>query len=243
MTRRIRGVVFDVGYTLLDETRRWREWAEWIRVKPEELWLTMHAVIAEGAPDVGGRVGREALQRLSPGFDLKTARAERARIGRRDEFLAEDLYPDVSPCLARLKAAGFKLGAAGNTSEDVEHFLVHSGLGFDALGSSARWGVEKPDMKFFQRVSEVMQMAPEQLSYIGDRLDNDIVPAARAGMMAVLVRRGPWAEILADRPERQHASAVIDSLEQLPPLLTQEGRSEGSRTPPSRSKNVRPASR
>jgi hypothetical protein len=34
MSSLIRGVVFDVGYTLLGETRRWNEWALWINVTP-----------------------------------------------------------------------------------------------------------------------------------------------------------------------------------------------------------------
>lgn len=237
MSRMINGVVFDVGYTLIDETRRWREWALWLEVKPEELWLTMRAVIAEGVHHV------EALKRLSPGFDLQAARVERKRLGKRDEFLAEDLYPDVSPCIARLKAAGCRLGAAGNMPEDVERFLANSGLGFDMLGSSSRWGVEKPDPRFFQHVSEAMGLPPAQLSYVGDRLDNDIAPAARASMTAIFLRRGPWAEVLGGRPEQRYASAVIDSLDELPPLLAQDGRSERSRTPPNRNRKVRPASR
>lgn len=233
----IKGVVFDVGYTLLDETRRWREWAEWLKVQPEELWLTLRGVIAEGRHHI------EALRRLSPGFDLATARAERIGAGRRDEFLADDLYPDVSPCLARLKAAGLKLGVAGNMPQEVESFLAHRGLGFDMIGSSARWGVEKPDPRFFQHIAEAMQLPQGSLCYVGDRLDNDVAPAARAGMLAIFLRRGPWAEVLGGRPEQRDASAVIDSLDELPPLLAQDGRSEGRRTPPNRNRKVRPASR
>jgi hypothetical protein len=65
MSRRIQGVVFDVGYTLIDETRRWREWAEWLAVEPEELWASMRSVIVQGAHH------SEALKRLHPGFDLE----------------------------------------------------------------------------------------------------------------------------------------------------------------------------
>ncbi len=237
MSRTITGVVFDVGYTLLDETRRWDEWAEWIKVTPEELWISLRAVIAEGVHHM------EALRRLAPGFDLRSARADRARSGRRDEFLERDLYPDVFPCIARLKAAGIKVGAAGNMSADVEQFLASSGLGFDMLGSSERWGVEKPNPRFFQRLIDDMRLPAAQLAYVGDRVDNDVAPAAAAGMTAVFLRRGPWADVLAERPDRQSASAVIDSLEELPPFLAQDGRSEGSRIPPNSNRNVNPASR
>jgi HAD superfamily hydrolase (TIGR01549 family) len=234
---RIRAVCFDVGYTLLDETRRWDEWAEWLKVKPEELWEQMRSVIAEGVHHV------EALRRIAPGFDLDIARAERLRAHRRDEFRQEDLYPDVSPCLARLKAAGLKVGAAGNMGADVERFLERSGLGFDVVASSGRWGVEKPDPRFFARLVEVMATPADQLIYVGDRIDNDVRPAAAAGIRAVFVRRGPWAEILEKTQDTSDAYAVIDSLEELPGVIAGGPPSEGKRTRPKRSRKERPASR
>jgi HAD superfamily hydrolase (TIGR01549 family) len=219
---RIEAVVFDVGYTLIDETRRWREWAEWLAVEPEELWASMRSVIAAGRHHV------EALKRLQPGFDLEQARADRRQAGRRDEFLAVDVYPDVPPCMARLKAAGLKIGAAGNMSVDVERFLAASGLGFDMIGSSQRWGVEKPNRVFFERVIEAIALPAGQIAYVGDRLDNDVGPSAAAGMCAIYLRRGLWAEVLSDRPEAASAYAVIDSLDELPEALPGFGRKPGS---------------
>ena len=205
----IEGVVFDVGYTLVDETRRWHEWARWIKVEPEQLMSSLRNAIAEGVHH------REALKRLAPDLDLGAARAEM----RRDEFIEEDLYPDVSPCIGRLRAAGIKLGAAGNMSADVETFLAGSGLGFDMIGSSGRWGVEKPNHGFFRHVIDAMRMPAQSLMYVGDRLDNDIGPAARAGMRPVFLRRGPWAEILEAGRDLSDAYAVIDSLEELPSVF------------------------
>jgi len=220
MSRAIKGVVFDVGYTLIDETRRWREWAEWLAVEPEELWASMRSVIAEGVHHV------ESLRRLHPGFDLEQARADRRQAGRRDEFLAGDVYPDVSPCVARLKAAGLKTGAAGNMSVDVERFLAASGLGFDMIGSSQRWGIEKPNPVFFERVIAAVGLPADRLAYVGDRLDNDVGAATAAGMCAIYLRRGLWAEVFSDR-EAASACAVIDSLDELPQALPGFGRQTG----------------
>jgi FMN phosphatase YigB (HAD superfamily) len=219
---RIQGVVFDVGFTLIDETRRWREWADWLEVKPDELWASMRSVIAQGVHH------SEALKRLHPGFDLEAARADRLRAGRRDEFLAVDMYPDVAPCVARLKAAGLKTGAAGNASAEVERFLARSGLAFDVIGSSHRWGVEKPDPGFFEGIIEAIGLRADQIAYVGDRLDNDVGPSAASGMCAIYLRRGLWAEVLADRPEATLAYAVIDSLDELPEALPGFGRKAGS---------------
>lgn len=215
---RIEAVVFDVGYTLIDETRRWREWAEWLHVAPAELFASLRSVIAEELNHV------EALKRLHPGFDLEQARDARQRAGWRDEFLADDFYSDASPCVARLKAAGLKVGAAGNMPEDVERFLARSGLALDMIGSSDRWGVGKPDPRFFEHIIGAIGLPAGRLAYVGDRLDNDIRPAAAAGMCAVYLRRGLWAEVLSSPLIVETACAVIDSLDELPRALPGFGR-------------------
>ncbi len=210
---RIRGVVFDVGYTLIDETRRWREWAQWLGVEPDELFASLRRVIARGIPLV------DALKEHKPGFDLQRERAERIRAGKPDEFRAGDLYPEVVPCISRLKASGFVVGAAGNMPESVEWFLAERQLGFDMIGSSERWGVQKPDGRFFLLTAEAMKLPTDRLAYVGDRVDNDVAPSAAVGMVAIFVGRGLWAESLEGRPEQALAHAVIDSLDALPAVL------------------------
>jgi FMN phosphatase YigB (HAD superfamily) len=48
---------------------------------------------------------------------------------------------------------------------------------------------------------------------VGDRIDNDVRPAAAAGMRAVWLRRGPWGVIPSAPPEE--AALVVDSLQEL----------------------------
>lgn len=210
---RVKGVVFNVGYTLVDETRRWREWAEWLGVEPEKRFDVMRRAIADGV------YHSEALKRLKPGFDFEREKTRRLGAGKVDEFRASYLYPDVAPCISRLKSAGLAVGAAGNSTEEVERFLTQCDLGFDMIGSSERWGVEKPDPRYFLFLAQAMKLPTRQLAYIGDRLDNDIAPAAAAGMVAIFIRRGLWAEVLEGRPEQDLAHAVIDSLDALPGAL------------------------
>ena len=47
---------------------------------------------------------------------------------------------------------------------------------------------------------------------MGDRVDNDVSPAAAAGMRAVFLRRGPWAWLQAGRDPVPEAAASIDDL-------------------------------
>lgn len=94
----------------------------------------------------------------------------------------------------------------------------------DFVASSARWGVEKPSPAFFDRISGEVGVRPEQVAYVGDRLDNDVLPAKAAGMFAVFIRRGPWGHLHAHRAEAACADARIDSLAELTTALRQEDR-------------------
>jgi FMN phosphatase YigB (HAD superfamily) len=62
-----------------------------------------------------------------------------------------------------------------------------------------RNGVTKPDLGFFRKMIEVSPVGPGETLYVGDRLDNDIIPAARAGLRTALINRGPWAAKLLQR--------------------------------------------
>ena len=92
------------------------------------------------------------------------------------------------------RAGGWAQGRIGreNQPAGTEAALGRLGLPVDFIASSARWGVEKPSPAFFDRVSAEVGLRPEQVAYVGDRLDNDVLPAKAAGMFAVFVRRGPW---------------------------------------------------
>ena len=54
---------------------------------------------------------------------------------------------------------------------------------------------------------------------MGDRLDNDILPARTAGMATVFLRRGPWAKVHAGRPEAALADITVDTLSDLPDAI------------------------
>ena len=127
--------------------------------------------------------------------------------------------PDAVPTLARLRAAGYGIGLAGNQPAEAEAEIRALGLTVDFVASSARWRVEKPDPAFFQRIVAESGAAPDEIIYVGDRLDNDVLPAIAAGMTGVLLRRGPWGVIHAAWPEAELAHARLESLDELPDWL------------------------
>jgi HAD superfamily hydrolase (TIGR01549 family) len=186
----IRAVVFDVGECLVDETREYGTWADWLGVPRHTFAAMFGAVIAQG------RDYRDVFQEFQPGFDLYAERERRAAAGQPESFGEDDLYPEVRDALHALRADGLWLGIAGNQTIRAGKILRELfAKDVDLIGTSDDWGASKPDPAFFRRVAEVVPAEPGEILYVGDRVDNDIAPARKSGMLTALVHRGPWAMI------------------------------------------------
>ena len=215
-------VVFDVGEVLVDETREYGTWADWLGVPRHSFSSVFGSVIARGLDY------RETFQVFAPGFDLAEQREARAAAGRPEQFDDSDLYPDVRPALSALKAAGLWVGVAGNQTARAGGILRSLELPADLIVTSDDLGAEKPGVEFFEKVEALCPASGSEILYVGDRLDNDIRPAAEYGFATALLRRGPWALIQRDNPDaRRVPTFVVDSLDELPGLL--ESVSSGSR--------------
>jgi HAD superfamily hydrolase (TIGR01662 family) len=213
MSTKIEAVVFDVGETLIDETRVWTAWADWLGVPRFTFMAVFGAVIARGDDH------RQVFEEMKPGFDLQAAYAARRAANNEIGFRTDDLYPDVEACFRALAAAGFRIAIAGNQPRDAERVLAELDLPVEMVAASESWGVHKPSAAFFERLCQELSLAPTQIAYVGDRLDNDILPANAAGMTTIFLKRGPWGYRDAKNPEIATADVRIDSLEPLPDLL------------------------
>jgi FMN phosphatase YigB (HAD superfamily) len=209
----VEAVVFDVGETLLDETRAWTAWADALDLTP----LTLMAVL--GAAIDRGEDHRAPFALLRPDVDLRALVASQTRAGPPIGFEHDDLYPDAVDGLRALVEAGYRVGVAGNQPVATE--AVFRGLGVDLafVASSGSLGAAKPDPAFFAAIVDRLGLPPAAIAYVGDRVDNDIRPAAAAGMVAVFLRRGPWAWIQAGRDDPPEAAVIIDTLTELPEAL------------------------
>ena len=205
----LRAVVFDVGEVLIDETTEYGIWADWLGVPRHTFSAVFGAVIARGDDHW------QVFQHFRPGFDLALERLRREQAGRPELLTASDLYPDVLPCLRALKGQGLLVGLAGNQTARAERLLRQLDLPVDFVATSDGWGVEKPSPTFFEKVIGECGYEPHEIAYVGDRLDNDIRPAHMAGLVAVLLRRGPWGYIQADHSDTTRADIHVDTLEQL----------------------------
>ena len=209
---------FDVGETLVDETREYGTWADWVGVPRHTFSAVFGAVIT------AGRDYRDTFQVFRPGFDLTAERRRRAEAGQAETFGEQDLYPDGRACLDALTKAGIHVGIAGNQTAAAEGFLRSLDLPVDVIGTSHSWGVEKPDPGFFARMVLEAGVPASQVLYVGDRIDNDIRPAQEAGLVTVLVRRGPWGRLLSDPAVEGECMAVVDGLADLPRLICEHNR-------------------
>lgn len=217
----IAAVFFDVGETIVDESREYGTWADWLGVPRHTFSAVFGAVIARGLDY------RETFQVFRPGFNLAEERERRAAAGQPELFGEENLYPDARPCLAALSEQGLLVGLAGNQTARAEAILRALDLPVDAIGTSDGWGVEKPSAAFFDRIVAEANCPAGQVLYVGDRLDNDIRPAQSSGMATALVRRGPWGYILDDPAISQRCLFRIDSLAELSGLVRKHNESAG----------------
>ena len=200
-----RWVCLDVGETLIDETRVWSAWADELGIPRLTFMAALGAVIARGGEH------RDV-------FDVFALRDWRSRMpaveARYGGFRADDLYPDAARAIAGLEAAGYRVSVAANQPASRADELRALGIGPAVLAMSDAIGVAKPDPAFFSRALGLMgDPEPGDVAYVGDRIDNDVLPAAAAGMRAVWLRRGPWGVI--QRADGVRPALTVDTLDEL----------------------------
>jgi len=201
----LKAVFFDVGETLVDEERWWRVLAERSGLQPHVVWAALGVTIER-------REEHDELWRHL-GIDRPTGWSNGL------EYELGDLYPDAVPCLEAVRSLGLRIGIVGNQTEALERWAREAALPADVVSSSASLGVRKPDPRFFARIRELAGCASDELAYVGDRVDNDILPALAAGIVAVHVRRGPWGRL----QKAPAAVLTIDALDELPEALASLG--------------------
>jgi HAD superfamily hydrolase (TIGR01509 family) len=202
-------VVFDVGETLVDETRLWAGWARWLGI-PE---FTLYGVL--GGLAARGENHQRFVELLKPGTTFAAERSAKEAAG--DVWGSSvDLYPDAEPCLRALRDDGWRLVVGGNQPAAIERLVLDLDLPVDAVVSSGGLGVEKPHAGFFIGAAAAVSVDVSDCVHVGDRVDNDVVAARAAGMTPVHVRRGPWGVLHADDPAIDHQ---VSSLAELPALL------------------------
>lgn len=204
-----RWVCLDVGETLIDETRVFRTWAEILGLPELTVMAVLGGSITNAERPDAWRSFFEMLQRP----DWRDRRPDfEDRYG---AFRVDDLYPDALRTIDALKAGGYRIAITANQPARRHEELEALGIHVDAMGMSDAMGVAKPDHAFFDRTLELMGSPdPAFVAYVGDRVDNDVLPALEAGMRAVWLRRGPWG-LLQRLPDGTTPALTVHSLDEL----------------------------
>ena len=177
MLNNIRWLFFDVGSTLLDERfayeHRLRDIAASANVSYEYVYkqsLEFYKQNLKGDGEVANLLGVEKP------------------VWHREE---EVLFDGAAECLEIL-SKHYKIGVIANQSLGTKERLEHHGIlqYIDLVVASAEEGVAKPDRRIFEIALERSGCKPCEAVMIGDRIDNDIVPANLLGMHTIWVKQG-----------------------------------------------------
>jgi len=99
--------------------------------------------------------------------------------------------PKAKETLRTLRQMGLKLGIVSNTfvnGSSLEKHLEQLGLldFFSVKVYSYEFDFRKPDARIFTIAAEKLGEVLENILFVGDRIDSDIIPAVKTGMRAVL---------------------------------------------------------
>jgi putative hydrolase of the HAD superfamily len=129
-----------------------------------------------------------------------------------------ELWPGVLAMLARLRAAGLKLGIVTNGfAETHRDKIAQLGLegAVDASFMADEVGTVKPDPKFFLHAAKALDVDPATCAVVGDRYDRDVRGAHAAGMFGI------WLDVGRDRLDTgvRAPDAIVTSIADVEALL------------------------
>ena len=198
MFENIEWVFLDVGSTIIDEHIAYEH-----RMKDiADLANTTYSSVYETAM---------GFYKQNQKGDLETAKllgVDLTKWHKEDEVL----YSDAYECLEILSSR-YKIGIIANQSLGTKDRLEQHGIlqYIDLVIASAEEGVAKPDKKIFEIALERGNCKPNNAVMIGDRIDNDIIPAKLLGMHTIWIKQG-FGQYWNITQEVEKADCVVHSL-------------------------------
>lgn len=174
----VKWIFFDVGSTLVDETEAYDHRAREMIAETDISFSTFDS---------------KRIELSKQGFDGNSEAIKHFGL-KKTPWHSEDEKPfaDVFETLEALKERGYHLGIIANQAAGTAQRLDAWGLlkYFDVVAASAELGTAKPDKLIFAKAFEMAGCQPHNSVMVGDRLDNDILPAKELGMRTVWIRKG-----------------------------------------------------
>ena len=205
MIKNAEWLFFDVGSTLVDEHIAYEDRMKKIAMASNTAYDKVYETALEFYKQ--NRKGDLETAKLF-GVNLPSWNKER-----------EILYADTVQCLDFLSGK-YKIGVIANQSLGTERRLESYGLlkYIDLVVASAEEGVAKPDRRIFEIALNRSGCKAENSVMIGDRIDNDIVPANLLGMYTIWIRQG-FGRYWSIENEIEKADYTVDSLSELCKIL------------------------
>ena len=174
---------FDVGYTLVNEDEVWearcREQAQTNEAK--KLGLSASDIYHE--IEIASISRKPQFRTLIDKYNFKEVAPYRTEL--------EKLYDDA-PAVIKALSQKYELGIIANQLDGLKERLQSFDLQkyFKYIISSWDLKVMKPDIRIFEYALGKANCIPQDACMIGDRLDNDILPAKSLGMKTVWIKQG-----------------------------------------------------
>lgn len=131
----------------------------------------------------------------------------------------ERLYEGVPECLAALSGK-YHIGVIANQLPGTKERLEKWGIlqYIELVVASAEEGVAKPAPRIFEIALQRARCKPERAVMVGDRIDNDIVPAGKIGMHTIWMKQG-FGGLWSITGKEEEPDQVVHSIGELCEVL------------------------
>jgi putative hydrolase of the HAD superfamily len=231
----LRGILFDLDFTLVDNDRGWRQ-----------LWPAVAQQFAERYPGfdpdefeqrsydfadghyellLRGEIDFDTYRRdyvthgLKPWGDLDDDLLSTYNEARSRSVDLIGLFDDAVETVRSLRSGGLKIGILTNGPSELQRRklrLIGIEDEVDAVAVSEEIGAAKPDPEAYRRAVAMLGLEPGEVAMVGDHVVNDVAGALAAGLAAaVWVERRP-----GELPDGAH---LARELAEVPRLLGLNG--------------------
>jgi len=224
---KVHNIFLDAGGIIVDESEHERIHAEIISRLLAQLdpayslrryWLDVAEAVELFVPSVYNHVLWKNTGDIALYNRIKTEYHSAWRAGRTPLSLARGIAK-VVPQLARY----FKIGILGQYGDDVKQLLgAHDLLQHFAFqNTQEEYSITKPDPRYYEQVVASAKVDPNDSVMVGDRVDNDIIPAKAIGMKTIRLIIGTHRAQRPRTPE-EFPDAEIVRIEELVHVLIPE---------------------
>ena len=197
----IKWIFFDIGSTLVDESVAYQNRIERTIAGTNVTYDDFYNKMVEIS-----KYNQSGYNKALEAYGLKTVPWNSD-----DEFV----YPETENCLSELSKY-YRIGIIANQNLGSEERLEKLGLlkHIDLVIASAEEDVAKPDLRIFQIALARADCKPEEAIMVGDRIDNDIIPANKIGMTTVWIKQG-FGSYAEPKTVEEQPDYIVNSLAEI----------------------------